>query len=70
MKFYGFGAAMYKQSSFSGTDLSNDAINREQLLGATTATGSTSVVNAIRIAQNVAVPTLLFSGTFRLFGVV
>jgi len=70
MKFYGFGAAMYKQASFSGTDLSNDAINREQLLGATTGTGSTSVVNAIRIAQNVAVPTLLFSGTFRLFGVV
>jgi len=70
MKLYGFGAAMSKQASFSGTDLSNDAINREQLLGATTGIGSTAVVNAIRIAQNRLVPTLLFSGTFRLFGVV
>ena len=70
MKLYGFGVAMSKQAVFSGTDLSNDAINREQLLGATTGIGSTSVVNAIRIAQNRLAPTLLFSGTFRLFGVV
>lgn len=68
-KFFGFGAAsMNKQTTMSGTDLSNDAINREQLLVAT-GTNQTGTVNGIRIAQSLA-PTLLFSGTFRLFGVV
>jgi len=68
-KFYGFGSgSMNKQTTMSGTDLSNDAINREQLLMAS-GTNQTGVVNGIRIAQSLA-PTILFSGTFRLFGVV
>jgi hypothetical protein len=70
VKFYGFASSsLVKQTTFSGTDLSNDAINREQLLGATSSV-QTTAVNGIRIAQDTSAPTLLFSGTFRLFGVV
>jgi len=70
VKLYGFASgSMVKQTTFSGTDLSNDAINREQLLGVTSSL-ETTVVNGIRISQDISVPTLLFSGTFRLFGVV
>jgi len=66
-QIYGLGSgSLSKQTTFSGTDLSNDAINREQLLDATI-TNETTIVNGIRILN----PALaLFSGTFRLFGVV
>lgn len=68
MKLYGFADAFVKQTTFSGSDWSNDAVSNEQLLGVS-ATNATTVVNGIRIAHD-AVPTLRFSGTFRLYGVV
>ena len=69
MKLFGFSSAFVKQTTFSGVDRSNDAVDEEQLLGAGASSGTT-VVNGIRIAQNTSAPALLFSGTFRLFGVV
>ena len=68
MKLYGFAQAFVKQTTFSGSDWSNDGVSNEQLLGVS-ATNLTTVVNGIRIAHD-ATPTLLFSGTFRLFGVM
>jgi len=71
MKLYNFSSATFvKQSTFSGTDLSNDAINREELLSSTATTTAIAAVNGIRIGRNPSVPTFPFSGTFRLFGVV
>ena len=69
MKIFGLGSSsIVKQTTFVGSDLSNDAINYEQLLGVSS-TNLTTVVNGIRIAVDSG-PTIPFSGTFRLFGVV
>lgn len=69
MKIYGLGSSSsIKQTTFSGADRSNDMVGTEQLLGVS-ATTTTPVVNGIRIANSTA-PTIPFSGTFRLFGVL
>lgn len=68
MKLYGLGSSStIKQTTFSGADRSNDMVGTEQLLGVS-ATTATTIVNGIRIAQDGA-STILFSGTFRLYGV-
>jgi len=66
VKLFGFGSSsINKQSIQVGIDLSNNAVDREQLLLASEST-TTTVVNGVRINPTTGTVT----GTFRLFGVV